>query len=197
LLDQGDTVGFSRFLIGNVANAYGYLRDPTQYRLLADTGLLRLEERGAAWLFMRWVTDQYGEPVLRRLSESAEVGATNIERATGGTFANHLAEWLAANYVSDLDSTTVPARLQYTSWSFRRTFGGLHEDLPESFPLPFPITLPPANPGDFTTTVTLRSGSGEYYRLVQAPGAAGFTLQMQPIGPTVQLAPQVTVYRLR
>jgi len=199
-LELGDDVRFSRMVIGDVFNAYTYLQATEGFRLIADTGFASLEERGAAWLFLRWLADQYGESVIRRLSESGVSGATNVERATGAPFADLLTEWFAALYVSDLADFPAPARLQYTSWRFRRTWAGLNESDPENFPVPFPIEPPRLTAGNLSAEVSLRSGSGGHYVVVQEPGASGFTLSLVHLGggsPPQAVVPHVSIVRLR
>jgi hypothetical protein len=52
--------------------------------------------RGAAYLFLRWCVDAYGENVVGRLAQSNLSGVANLEAATREPFANLFREWTAA-----------------------------------------------------------------------------------------------------
>ena len=176
-LAQGDTSRFSEFVLGNLFNAYKYLKDPGAHFLFFKSGTGTLEERGAAWLLLRWVADQFGGDVTRRLSETGLTGAANIAAATGEPVATLLPQWLLANYVSDLPGFTAPGRLTYRTWSFRRTYADLNRQSPSNFDRPFPLEPPVVLGGTFDVSDVLRAGSGEYFLAVQVAGQKGFGLQ--------------------
>src|SRR5213083_2790169 len=48
-----------RFYVGNLVNAYNYLDTTGKHFLLPTAGIGTLAERGAAWLFVRYVVDHY------------------------------------------------------------------------------------------------------------------------------------------
>lgn len=176
-LAQGDTTEFSNFAIGDLYNAYKYLKDPGAYFAFFKEGTGTLEERGGAWLFLRWVLDQFGDDVTRRLSETGLKGTANVAAATGEPVAGLLPQWFLANYVSDLPGFTAPTRLTYTSWHFRKTFASLNQQSPTTFDRPFPL-VPGSYPGgNFDVSGVLRAGSGDYFLAVQLPGQQGFGLQ--------------------
>jgi hypothetical protein len=197
---QGRDDLFSRFAIGDLFNAYIYLENPGAEFLLPSTGTGRLEERGAAWLFVRWLVDQYGETVTRRLVETSRTGADNVGAVAGAPFAQLAAQWFLSNYVSDLPGFAPPARLQYTTWRFRTTYESLHDQLPSRFPAPFPLVPAPFAGGTFAASGMLRAGSGAYFRVVLEPDQRGFTLALDDGfgGPiAANAAPRVNVIRIR
>ena len=173
-LAQGDTSRFSDFVLGDLYNAYRYLESPSAYTTLFGAGTGTLEERGGAWLFLRWVLDQYGDAsqndydLTRRLEETPLRGAANVEAATGDSIGRLLPQWFLANYVSDLPGFTAPARLSYHSWSFRKTYQSLNQQSPNNFSRPFPLVPRAYAGGLFDVTGVLRSGSGAYLLAVQA-----------------------------
>ena len=182
-LAQGDTSRFSDFVLGDLYNAYLFLEDPSAYATMFASGTGTLEERGAAWLFLRWILDQYGDPgqsdydLTRRLEETRLRGAANVEAATGDSISRLLPQWFLANYVSDLPRFTAPGRLSYKSWSFRQTYASLHQQSPTTFSRAFPLVPPAYLGGLFDVSGVLRSGSGAYVLAVQAPAQAGFGLR--------------------
>jgi IPT/TIG domain len=182
-LAQGDTSRFSDFVLGDLYNAYHYLLNPDAYATLFGSGTGTLEERGGAWLFLRWLVDQYGDAsqndydITRRLAETPLRGAANVEAATGDSIGQLLPQWFLANYVSDLPGFTPPGRLSYTSWSFRKTYASLNQQSPNNFSRPFPLVPQTASGGMFDVSGVLRSGSGAYVLAVQTPAQPGFGLR--------------------
>ncbi len=176
-LAQGDTSQFSEFVIGDLFNAYKYLKDPGAHFALFEDGTGTLEERGAAWLLLRWVVDQFGDDVTRRLSETGLKGAENLEAATGEPLATLLPQWSLANYVSDLPGFTAPSRLMYRTWRFRKTYADLNRQSPSNFDRPFPLEPAVVLGGTFDVSDVLRAGSGDYFLAVQIAGQRGFGLQ--------------------
>lgn len=198
--EAGDNDAFSRYVIGDLVNSYKYLRDPGGVFLLASEGGGSLEERGAAWLFLRWLLDRVGDDVTRRLIETTKRGSANVEDASGLPMTELLPEWFLANWVSDLlaDSLVSPD-LRYQTWSFRTTFGSLHEQAPKTFDAPFPIepvmlTVP------FDVTGVLHSGSGDYYRIVQRANGPAIPLEFVNIGGaplSPEAGPRLNIFRVR
>lgn len=176
-LTLGDQRKFSDFVIGNLFNAYRYLQEPGAQFVFPRAGQGTLEERGAAWLFLRWIVDQFGDDVVRRLSETNLTGVANVERATGEPIDRLLAQWFLANWVSDLPGFAPQPRLKYRKWSFRSVYRSLHTQSPTSFPRPFPLVPDSFFGGQFQVNGVLRAGSGDYIRVIQLPGQKGFALE--------------------
>jgi hypothetical protein len=180
---------FSRFLNGDVSNAYAYLDATGSHFLLpaaAPGEIGTLAERGAAWLFVRYLVDRHSggttvadwNRVTRQLLETDQTGAANIESVTGDSFSDIVARWALANWVSDLPGFTADSALTYASWSFRTTYASLHAQNSTRFPKVYPLT-PTSSPGrGVALRGVLHAGSGVYHRILQGPGAAGFTLSL-------------------
>ena len=203
-LAQEDTTRFERFAVGNLINAYDYLLEPGDVFVLPAEGGGTRQERGAAWLFLRWVVDQFGEDVVRRMSETGATGSGNVGSVAGVPFGRLLSEWFLANWVSDLPDSILadsvkPDRLKFSSWRFRITFASFNEQLEDRFPKAFPIDPRLLSPAGFDQVRTLRAGSGDYYRVVQPPNDAGFVATFtQPSGQAlVDAAPRLNVIRIR
>ncbi len=200
-LQAGDSATFSRLAVNNVYDAYQYLTATGASPLLIEFDQGTLAERGASWLFARYLVDQYGATVSSKLDQSTLAGAANIAAQTGHSFDTTVTRWALANWVSDLPGFATPAELNYTSWHFRtRTFASLNQQDPNNFPRPYPL-VPTASAGSAVNlSGTLRSGSGVYARALQAPGAPAFTLLFNA-GATAALpapvVPRVSVIRIR
>jgi len=197
----GESERFSAFAVGDLFNAFLFLSDPEAHFPLYATGEGSLEERGASWLLLRWVSDQQGEEVLRRMTETQLVGVENIVAATGEPIDQLLGDWFLANYVSDLPELDQPQpRLQYSTWDFRAVYADLHTQDPGLFKRPFPIDAPAFSGGSFDVSGMLGSGSGGYYRVIQTAGQRGFTVELvddigNPLSGPAQ--PRLNVIRIR
>lgn len=181
-----DTVSFTRFVIGDLYNAYQYLNATGDHYLLPTEGIGSLAERGAAWLFVRYLVDQQRSDtsvaasavVTRSLEVTTQTGAGNVANVTGVSFDRTVTNWALANYVSDLPGFTAPSALKYSSWAFRTTYGSLNSQDPTDFPKPYPLT-PGVSAGSATNvTGTLRAGSGVFQLVKQPPSGPGFTLRL-------------------
>ncbi len=73
-----------------------------------------LENRGAAYLFLRLLGDLYGEGIYRSLVQSHYAGTVNVERVTGTSFLELFGDWNAALYLSGRGITADP-RFNYSS----------------------------------------------------------------------------------
>jgi hypothetical protein len=202
------TPEFSRFTIGDLYNAYQYLDSTDKRFLLPTAGIGSLAERGASWLFVRYLVDQYAADTTvaswnvftRQMLATTDVGATNIANRTGSTFTGVVTRWAMANWVSDLPGFLAPNELRYKSWAFRTTYASLHAQDAGNFPKSFPLTPPSSAGRALVLTGTLRAGSGVYVRAFQAPSAPGFTLLFGtstggPLDPS--LVPRLNVIRVR
>ncbi|MFN2570522.1 MAG: hypothetical protein ABR537_02750 [Gemmatimonadales bacterium] len=196
----GDPASFSQYAIGSVFDAYQYLLDPGTSPLIipADTGTLA--EVGASWLFTRYLVDQFGDSLPKKLVQTTLSGSANVATQTGQPFDQTVARWGLANWVSDLPGFTAPPELQYTTWHFRSTYGSLHTQDPADFPSAYPL-VPAVSAGDAVNlSGTLWSGSGEYLRALQRPGGAAFTLHFSGSGGvpvSAAVVPRLTVVRIR
>ena len=167
-----------QFTIPDLLNANDYLLDPEATFLIApgnSTGTL--EERGAGWLFVRWLADHYaadsiGTSLTRQLVGTSQVGQANVESVTGATFAQLIPLWQLANYLDNLPGfTPVDARLQYSSWDFRYVYDTLNAQRPDLVSREYPLVPDLLTTGSYTHTGTLRGGSGRHLRVVQTANA--------------------------
>ncbi|MEE9245645.1 MAG: hypothetical protein V3U63_05530, partial [Gemmatimonadota bacterium] len=78
-----------------------------------------LGERGAWWLFLRWIADQYGDFILRDINQSPLGGVANIEQQTGESFFRLFADWSVAVWADDLNIPNLPERYEFPKWDLR------------------------------------------------------------------------------
>ena len=205
--DAGAHNCFSQFAQGDIQNGYRYLRDVEATPLIEtsqSTGALA--ERGANWLFVRWVTDQFttdplGTEFTRKLVATSALGSANVAQASGVPFPTLIAEWQLANYLDDLPGF-VPAgsQLQYRTWDLRATYATLNQQLPATFPRVYPLIPDSTRTGVYRRTGVLRYGSGRHLRVIQAGSAAAVDLQLaDSTGSTLNTTavPRIAVVRIR
>jgi hypothetical protein len=194
-----------RFYAGNFLNAYEYLDSTGSHFLLPTEGIGSLAERGAAWLFVRYLVDRYAggttrsawNAFTRSLVQTSQVGVVNVENETGDQFEDIVSRWGLANYLTDGGA---PAELQYDAWNMHAVFSSLHTQRPQLFPNFYPV-VPPVSVGrDVVLSGKMRSGSPIYQRATQPAGDPGFTLRLvAPSGAEINpaLKPRLNVYRLQ
>jgi hypothetical protein len=195
-----DPARFSTYAVQDLYDGYQYLAAPGASALLIPQDNGTLANIGASWLFTRYLVDQYGDSLPRKLHQTALVGAANVAAQTGQPFTTLVTRWALANWVSDLPGFSPPPELQYGSWQFRTTCASLNAQDPSDFPQPFPLVPAPSAGGTVNLSGTLRSGSGVFQRVLQAPGGAGFTLSFTANGTTLipsAVAPRLGIIRIR
>ena len=190
------------YVIGDLFNAYSFLDSPGLHFLAFSSGIGTLAERGAAWLFVRYITDQFRTDTTftataaftRSLEQTNLLGGANVAAATGTPFETLAERWALASYVADLPGFGAPPELRYTSWNFRTTYDSLNKVRPTSFPKPFPLTPPASSGSAVGLSGTLKAGSGVYALALQGLSAPGFTLFFS--GPNDAVLPSASVPRL-
>jgi hypothetical protein len=192
---------FNEFLHeGDLNNAFSYLASPEDFFLIEpgnSTG--KLEERGANWLFVRWLADHFasdtilGTDFTRKLLATDQVGGANVEAQTGGDFPTLVGQWQLANYLDDLPGFSEPtARLRFKSWNFRQEAAAVG--------IPYPLVPDSTSGVDYSHSGVLRAGSGRHIRVVQAPGAAAVDLSVtSPTGTALSstIDPRIALVRVR
>nr|MBA2627594.1 hypothetical protein [Gemmatimonadales bacterium] len=198
---------FAQFANGDVQNGYRYLNNPEATSLIEDsqsTG--SLAERGANWLFVRWLADQFGSDIYgtgftRAIVATSNVGAANVAAVTGEPFPTLVTQWQLANYLDDLPGFTAASqRLQYLSWDFRSSFLALSQDRPATFPRPYPLIPDSTRTGVYSRVGVLRDGSGRHVRFIQAASATSIDIQLADSlgnGLTNTAVPRIGIARIR
>lgn len=187
------------FIVFNLINAYLFLRQPyfTSVTHFIEAGTI--EERGAAWLFLRWIADQYGEDILRRIVQTSLTGKANIADKTGEPFSQLLGQFMIATYTDSLPGlprTAVPSRFRFQSRNLRELFQRLNTTA--NFD-PFP-TVPLVLPYDGKASGPLRIGGAAFLLLDVPADKTGTTLRFTPLDGSPWapgLQPQVSIFRLK
>lgn len=197
---QGDAPSrSSQFVLKDLENAYDYLSGAESYFLVTPGSSSGVPaERGANWLFMRWLADHYGggdvrgTALTRALIATGTQGAENVSARTGRPFAEMVSEWQLANFLDDLPGFTPESpHLSYINLNLRTT-------LAQVFPV-FPLR-PDTADGGYTRSGMLRAGSARHILVIQPPSSGPVTVSVTaPDGTALPagLSPRVAVARIR
>lgn len=196
----------TQFNRGNLDNAYGYL-DSVETSFLIEPGNSSgtLSERGANWLFVRWLADHFaatqpqGTELTRALVQTDRVGSANVTAVTGASFGTLVSEWQLANYLTSLSGFTPSSdRVLYTSLDLRGIYLSNFQN--GVVAKPWPLTPDSMVDGTYNRSGTLRAGSGRHVLIIQAPNASALTLALSASGTTPvasSAAPRIALARVR
>ena len=99
---RGDVATAQRFRNSNFLRSAEYLDNPAAVSLLTNVSPGTLAERGAAWLFIKYIYGHYGAAeVLRRITRSSSSGVNAVTGATGAEWHHLFANWALAVYADD------------------------------------------------------------------------------------------------
>jgi hypothetical protein len=186
---------------GDLANAFDYLSDPESFFLIEPgSSQGSLGERGANWLFVRWLADHFatdtilGTDLTRRLVATSLLGSENVVAQTGVDFSTLVTEWQMANYLDDLPGFSEPTgRLRYKSWNFR--------GIASANGLAYPLVPDSTTTGAYQHSGFLRAGSGRHVRIIQPASSGGvdFVLTASDSTMTVPASatPRIGLVRIR
>ncbi|HLQ23056.1 MAG TPA: hypothetical protein VK132_07610 [Gemmatimonadales bacterium] len=198
-----------QFAGGDYDNGYKYLTNPEVTALIeSDQSTGTLNERGANWLMVKWLGNQFGTTTADsarflvpstdftlKLENTTLLGAANVAQQSGQPFPDLVTYWQAANYLDDLPGfTPLNPRLQYVGFNLRAALAQLAKTPA------FPLVPDSTKTGAYTHAGTLHQGSGHHVRIIQVAGASGVQFKLSgtagaAISPT--LAARVGLVRIR
>ena len=164
------------FVSNDLSNSYEYLQatPTTSVTIFESTGTL--EERGAAWLFLRWLADQKDSTIFGRLVQTNLTSIANVENAAGESFPALFGDWSIALWTDSIvghPRASVPARNRFKglnprATSLRRIYARLNEISPGDFPRAYPLV---PRPLAFASSVesSMYPGAMEHFQLDASP----------------------------
>jgi hypothetical protein len=173
-----------------------------------------LTERGANWLMVRWLTEQFGTSTedasqfivkgtdfTLKLERTTRVGADNVAQQSGQSFSDLDTYWNLANYLDHLPGfTPADPRLGYLSLNLRSKFAQLNQQDPDTYPRPYPLAPDSTTTGTYQRAGTLKQGSGHHVRIKQGPGAAAVQFRLAGTNGAAissDLVPRIGLVRIR
>ncbi len=206
--DQAFPDSSQGFISGDLYNSYHYLLN-TASTDTADKASVSnwgdgdgtLVQRGAVWLFLRWLGDQQDSTVYGRLDQTDQTGVPNLVTAAGGTsFSTLFGEFSLALYVDSLPGvprTSIPPELRFTSRNLRALYGKQHERNPANFSQTFPIEALPLTPGA-ARAEAMHPGTMDFFVLTAPSSGSPIGLTFTPSATTdafaASLGAQVSVF---
>ena len=205
--DQAFPDSSQGFITGDLFNSYHYLLDPASTDASDKasvsnwgTGDGTLVQRGAAWLFLRWLGDQQDSLVYGRLDQTLLTGVPNVEGAAGATFSTLFGEFALALYTDSLPGvprSSIPSALRFTSRNLRALYAKQHQRNGGSFPLAFPILVHSFQAGD-ALNGSMFPGTMDYFRLTAPSSGSAIGVSFEPTGSSTSfsstLGAQVSVF---
>jgi hypothetical protein len=184
------------FIAPQMLNAYVYLFFVLDNSLTSYEAHGSFEERGGTWLFLRWLADQKGDDVLRRLVQGSRRGIGNIEAVTGEKFGALFGDFslaIQADSLPGFPRATAPERIRFKSRNLRQLMA--REAVVSGFMEPWPLrtyvmghgaSLRAAMPAGTMMHALLQSnpGSGPLRLSFTAPGGSPLAL---PLGAQVSI----------
>jgi hypothetical protein len=166
------------FLRQNLVNAALYLASTSSASVTTFADLGTLEERGAAWLFVRWLMAQKGDGILARLVQTSRTSRRNVEDVTGETFPGLFGDFGVALYADSIvgvPRSRIPARYRFAGYSLRELLARAGNRLR------YPLTVRTAPSVVSSAQGVLSQGTLDYYDVtVSRPG--GVAVRFGPLG---------------
>jgi len=128
------------FISPQMLNAYIYLANTSTHSVTTFEASGSIEERGAAWLFLRWLGDQKGDAIFQRLVQTSLTGVANVEAHAEEPFARLFGDFAVAVYTDSMPGSprnSVPPRLRFSSRNLRQLMA--REATIAGFPNTFPV----------------------------------------------------------
>jgi hypothetical protein len=187
------------FIQPQLLNAYVYLNAPRLHSVTSYTGGGSLEERGATWLFLRWLGAQKGDDIFRRLVQTSRVGTANVEAQSGESFGALFGDFsvaLFADSLPGLPRSAVPPRFQFGTRQLRKLMA--REASIAGFSASWPLPLFGLKVGSFLQSTML---PGTMTHALVQTGASSPAVALRFTHPDASAflptdGAQVTIFRL-
>ena len=160
---------------------------------------------GSAWLFLRYLIDQYAgsdeAAFTKGITQTTLKGIPNLEARTGKSFATLLADFSLAMALDDAPgSGGLNARYQIPTWNTRNIFTRMNGESwsgSNPFPSAFPLAVRNAQYGEFIADVaSLRPGSSATVDLSGSQSAVQ-VLELTTNGGLPAAGLQLTIVRVQ
>ena len=168
----GDSAATRQYRIANYNRAVRFLRDTTT-SLVSEELPGSVEQRGAAWLLLKYLQGQFGNDVLRTITTSTRSSTDNVARATGRSWEELLSDWAVALWADDapvFQNGGIAARHTFPNLNLRRDLTG---------DAAYPLAVTNASFADSGVTGALRPSTQRFvYFEAQGTPASPLTLVM-------------------
>ena len=187
------------FIQPQLLDAYYYLNFTRGHSVTSYTGGGSLEDRGATWLFLRWMASQKGENIFGRLVQTSNTGIANIEaqaREPFGTLFGDFSAALEVDSIPGVPRSSVPARYRFGSRNLRQLMA--REAVVEQVTNPWPLPLYTLGIGGALSS-NMIPGTMVHASITPPAGGADVRLTFtapQAVPFPAALGAQVTIFRM-
>jgi len=187
----GDSATARQYRLANYNRAVRFLGDTTT-SLVSEELPGSVEQRGAAWLLLKYLQGHHGNDLLRTLTASQRSSADNVSDAVGKPWTELLSDWAVALWADDAPGigATVDARHTFPNIDLRRDLTGGA----------YPLRFTSATFADFGVTGALRPSSQRYFYFDAQAASTPLTLALtSPLGAAfgAEASVQLTIFRVK
>jgi hypothetical protein len=189
------------FISNDLSNTYEFLESTPTTSLTVFESTGTLAERGAAWLFLRWLADQRDSTIFGRLVQTNLTSVANVEAVAAEPFPVLFGDWAIALWTDSIPGhprTSVPARNRFKSRNLRQIYAGLNAVAPTRFPRVYPL-IPRALAFGSTIQSSILPGTMEHFLFTSPASDPEVSFRFaRPDGQVFAetLKPQLGVFRL-
>jgi len=169
---QATEGGAYDYLATNLDRAARYLSAPSDVSLTVTAGSGTLAERGAGWLFTRYLWERSDPGLLAALTQTTLTGIENVESVTGGVWEELLADWAVAVQSEFLGAQSLAPELTYPVLNLQSRLNDRDHGVSR------PETL---QTDDFARTARLWAGGTAYWQL-EIEGGRPLALNVGALG---------------
>ena len=167
---------FNAFFYQNFARLSYWMDKPDQFSPISNLADTSLAVRGAAWALVRYAADNYanGLPrtLMHQLSIGPDTGVKNFTAATKAPIDTLVKGWLVSMYADHLGITGLDPKYQYRSYDFRSAMPPVAKFVLNQSVATYPLRIQYIGNGSDNISAKNLSGTGSYFRLTVAAGAA-------------------------
>lgn len=168
LVDRGSVSDAVLYGSGNRERARRFLSETHATSLVASEGAGTLEERGAGWLFLKYLRGLRSDRILGELTRTTRTGTGNVTATMGEKWDRLLTPWAGALYLDGLE-VAVGERYRFEGFDLRREL--------EQEAAGYPLDPPVLGSRDATVLSEVRSSSAAYTILTPA-GETGVAVNL-------------------
>jgi hypothetical protein len=199
--NQAANNDFNAFFFQNLARLTYWMLRPDTSAATSKHADQNLSTRGAAWSLVRYAADNFSGDAPRaftlKLAAGPDTGTKNFTAAAKQPLDTLVSGWLVANYADHLGITGLNPKYQYKSYNLRNVMPRVAQAVTGSATATYPLQVLPIGSGSDNISSTNRSGSGTYYRLNVAAGAAAKNVKILDQSGAQAAFPGEHVYVLR
>jgi hypothetical protein len=192
LLQRGDAAGAATLRRQNYRKTFFMLKDPSQHSAVDFDGTGTIEQRGAAWLLVKYLNDRFGGQVLSQLCRARQASAQLVTGVTGQAWDRLMTDWWLAIYLASDPNSPLAGRINgYANLDLQRAMAMAAPS--EAFPL-----RPARLSGDFEMAGTIVPSAATFAELGVGDAREALNLALSARGHTGQNGNvRLTIVRLR